>query len=114
EYEQLIGRLQYNLGRLSTGLTRMGLAVLGGGAPILSVLVGDEEHTLNAGNFLFEHGYYVQSVTLPAGPYPPGVPTIQVNPNHLPEPINGLLDAMAQLRKVIPLRGPEALPPLAA
>jgi 7-keto-8-aminopelargonate synthetase-like enzyme len=114
EYEQLVGRLQDNLGRLCAGLARMGLAVLGGRTPILSVLVGDEEHTLNAGNFLFEHGFYVQSVTFPAVPYHAGVLRIQVNANHLPESINGLLDAMARLRKVIPLPGPEALRPLAA
>jgi 7-keto-8-aminopelargonate synthetase-like enzyme len=114
EYEQLIGRLQDNLGRLSAGLTRMGLAVLGGRTPILSVLVGDEEDTLNAGNFLFENGYYVQSVTFPAVPYHAGVLRIQVNANHLPESVTGLLDAMDRLRKVIPLPGPEAMPRLAA
>jgi glycine C-acetyltransferase len=114
EYDQLIGRLQHNLGRLSAGLTRMGLTVLGGRTPILSVLVGDEEHTLNAGNFLFEHGYYVQSVTFPAVPYHAGVLRIQVNANHLPESIDGLLKAMAKLQKVIPLPGPEAMRRFAA
>ena len=42
--------------RLTTGLTALGLAVLGGQTPIISVLVGDEADTLRAGSFLFEHG----------------------------------------------------------
>jgi 7-keto-8-aminopelargonate synthetase-like enzyme len=73
------------------------------------VLVGDEEATLRAGHYLFEHGYYVQSVTFPAVPYHAGVLRIQVNANHLPESIDGLLDAFAGLQLVIPLPGPEVL-----
>jgi glycine C-acetyltransferase len=103
EYPLLIGRLQANVRRLVEGLTRMGLEVLGGQTPILSVLVGDEADTLNAGNFLFEHGYYVQSVTFPAVPYHAGVLRIQVNANHLPESIDALLDAVEALDHTIPL-----------
>ncbi len=103
EYETLIGRLQGNVRRLVNGLTRMGLEVLGGQTPIISVLVGDEADTLNAGNFLFESGFYVQSVTFPAVPYHAGVLRIQVNANHLPESIDGLLQAIAAMEKKIPL-----------
>ena len=80
----------------------MGLTVLGGQTPIISILVGDEEATLKAGNILFEKGYYVQSVTFPAVPYHAGVLRIQVNANHPPAAIAGLLGA---LRSVIPLLG---------
>src|SRR5262249_20740920 len=74
------------------------LVVLGGATPIVSVLVGDEADTLSAGDFLFRHGYYVQSVTFPAVPYHAGVLRIQVNANHLPESIDGLIDPIRQLR----------------
>src|SRR4051794_14439881 len=114
EYELLAARLHRNLRQLRAGLGSLGLAVLGGRTPILSVLVGGEEETLNAGNFLFENGYYVQSVTFPAVPYHAGVLRIQVNANHAPEAISGLLDALARLQRVIPLPGPEALSHLAA
>jgi glycine C-acetyltransferase len=110
EYDLLHARLQRNLKQLTTGAVRLGLAVLGGETPIISVLVGDEGDTLRAGSFLFERGYYVQSVTFPAVPYHAGVLRIQVNANHRPEAIDGLLGALAELRQVIPLPGPEALP----
>jgi 7-keto-8-aminopelargonate synthetase-like enzyme len=114
EYDTLMQRLRANLDRLTAGAERLGLAVLGGSTPIVSVLVGDEDHTLNAGHFLFRHGYYVQSVTFPAVPYRAGVLRIQVNANHLPESVEGLLDALAKLRHVIPLPCPESLSRMAA
>jgi 7-keto-8-aminopelargonate synthetase-like enzyme len=109
EYDLLIARLHRNRRRLAEGASRMGLAVLGGQTPIISVLVGDEEATLAAGNFLFERGYYVQSVTFPAVPYHAGVLRVQVNANHLMEQVQGLLDALCALHQVIPLPGPEEL-----
>jgi 7-keto-8-aminopelargonate synthetase-like enzyme len=101
EYDHLLGRLHRNLDRLTAGLQRLGLAVLGGKTPIISVLVGDECDTLTAGNFLFEQGFYVQSVTFPAVPYHSGVLRIQVNANHLPESIEALLDAIGRLQNII-------------
>jgi len=114
EYDLLAARLQRNIRHLSAGLLDMGLVVLGGQTPILSVLVGDEEDTLNAGNDLFERGYYVQSVTFPAVPYHAGVLRIQVNANHLSESIAGLLDAIGRLKQKIRLPGPESHPRQAA
>src|SRR5262249_61555985 len=87
----------------------LGLGVRGGEPPIVSILVGDEGATLNGGRFLFEAGYYVQSVTFPAVPYHGGVLRIQVNANHLTESIDGLLDALARLQRVIPMPRPDAL-----
>jgi 7-keto-8-aminopelargonate synthetase-like enzyme len=103
EYQVLIDRLHNNLGRLRRGLERLGLTVYGGQTPIVSVLVGDEEDTLTAGNLLFSDGYYVQSVTFPAVPYHAGVLRIQVNANHLPESVDGLVQAIERLRKQIPM-----------
>jgi 7-keto-8-aminopelargonate synthetase-like enzyme len=114
EYEALIRRLRSNCRRLTQGAAELGLVVLGGETPIISVLVGDESDTLNAGNLLFERGYYVQSVTFPAVPYHGGVLRMQVNANHRPESIDGLLDALAALKRVIPLPRPEEKTPRAA
>jgi 7-keto-8-aminopelargonate synthetase-like enzyme len=114
EYELLHARLERNLRQLTTGLRDLGLAVLGGRTPIISVLVGDEGDTLNAGMFLFERGYYVQSVAFPAVPYHAGILRIQINANHEIEAIKGLVRAFQALRKAIPLPGPEQLPRQAA
>jgi 7-keto-8-aminopelargonate synthetase-like enzyme len=103
EYDLLRGRLDRNVARLTDGLKALGLVVSGGVTPIISVLAGDEEVTLNSGQFLFEKGYYVQSVTFPAVPYHAGVLRIQVNANHRPESIAGLLDAMKALQGVVHL-----------
>jgi 7-keto-8-aminopelargonate synthetase-like enzyme len=109
EYELLSARLQRNVRRLTNGAVAQGLAVLGGQTPIISVLVGDEADTLRAGSFLFDRGYYVQSVCFPAVPYHAGVLRIQVNANHRLDSVDGLLDALAALRGVVTLPGPEAL-----
>lgn len=103
EYEQICGRLRKNLTHLADSATELGLVVLGGLTPIVSIQVGDEELTLQAGHMLFEEGYYVQSVTFPAVPYHQGVLRIQVNANHLPEQIDGLIEAFARLQNRLPL-----------
>ncbi len=106
EYEQLQTRLRGNLRRLADGANRLGLTVLGGEHPIISILVGEEEATFKAGHFLFEKGFYVQSVTFPAVPYHGGVLRVQVNANHTTESIDGLLSALTALQKsmVLPQR----------
>ncbi len=103
ECDMLLARLQRNLTRVAEGAKKLGLQVMGGDHPIISILVGDEEATFAAGHFLFEQGFYVQSVTFPAVPYHAGVLRIQVNSNHTPEAIDGLLQAFALLQKQMPL-----------
>ena len=99
EYEAIHGQLLRNLRQLTKGAADLGLVVLGGETPIVSILIGDEEVTLQAGRFLFEKGFYVQSVTFPAVPYHAGVLHIQVNANHEPAAVQGLLDALAALQR---------------
>ncbi len=114
EYDTLKAALQANLQRLTQGVQELNLAVLGGQTPIISVLVGDEKDTLQAGHFLFEQGYYVQSVTFPAVPYHAGVLRIQINANHEATAVDGLLAALRKLQRQVDLPGAEALAPLAA
>jgi glycine C-acetyltransferase len=109
EYDFLFARLQRNLKRLTDGAHRLGLAVFGGQSPIISILVGDEAATLNAGRYLFDAGYYVQSVLFPAVPYHAGVLRIQINANHAIESIDGLVNALESLTRVIPLPGADSL-----
>jgi glycine C-acetyltransferase len=99
EYEEIYGRLKGNLKHLTQGASDLGLVVLGGETPIVSVLIGDEDITLQAGRFLFEKGFYVQSVTFPAVPYHAGVLRIQVNANHQSAAIDGLVAGLAALQR---------------
>ena len=103
EYEQIQGKLQQNLKTLVEGAEDLGLIVLGGHTPIISILVEDEANCLRAGKFLFDKGYYVQSVAFPAVPYRAAVLRIQVNANHDIEQVKGLVGALAAVQKVIEL-----------
>jgi 7-keto-8-aminopelargonate synthetase-like enzyme len=107
EYDRLRTALDANVRRLVGGTDRLGLAVLGGLVPIVSVLVGEEEATLRAGRFLFDRGYYVQSVVFPAVPHGAGVLRMQVNANHSPQAIDGLLGALGELARTRALPGPD-------
>jgi 7-keto-8-aminopelargonate synthetase-like enzyme len=105
EYPRLRARLDAAIGRLSRGLSDLGLTVMGGAAPIVSILIGDESKTLEAGKFLFDRGYYVQSVLFPAVPYHAGVLRIQCNANHEDAAIDGLISAFGALARTMSLPG---------
>ena len=98
EYDRLIGRLRLLAQRLTDGLRSLGMNVLGGRSPIISITIGDIERTLEAGRWLFDRGYYVQSATYPAVPINAGLLRIQVNANHSAESIDGLLNALSDLK----------------
>jgi 7-keto-8-aminopelargonate synthetase-like enzyme len=108
EYVRLRAKLDANVRQLIVGAKEMGLGVIGGLVPIVSVLVGPEETTLRAGRFLFERGFYVQSVIFPAVPHGGGVLRIQVNANHDPAQVDGLLGALGELKRVLPMPEPDA------
>jgi 7-keto-8-aminopelargonate synthetase-like enzyme len=113
EYEALRARLDAAITRLTGGLVALGLAVMGGATPIVSVLIADESLTLKAGRFLFDRGYYVQSVLFPAVPYHAGVLRVQCNANHDDDAIDGLVDAFADLIESMPRLGSDLPTPAA-
>ncbi len=110
EYDALRTRLDAHIGRLARGLEALGLVVIGGATPIVSILVGDEARTLDAGKFLFDRGYYVQSVLFPAVPYHSGVLRVQCNANHEEAEVDGLLSAFADLARTMDLPRPKEPP----
>lgn len=99
EGDELIAELRALVDRLTSGLAELDLIVGGGVAPIVSVQVGDIEETFAAGKWLFDRGYYVQSATYPAVGITEGLIRIQVNANHPPAAIDGLIQAMADLKR---------------
>ena len=60
---------------------------------------------MEAGKWLFDRGFYVQSATFPAVPINSGLLRIQVNANHTFEAIDGLVEAMAGLKARFSLNG---------
>jgi 7-keto-8-aminopelargonate synthetase-like enzyme len=101
EYNLLRARLDRHIDRLARGLCGLDLVVMGGATPILSVLVGDEAETLKAGKFLFDCGFYVQSVLFPAVPYHGGVVRIQCNANHTEASVEELIRTFEALKQTI-------------
>ncbi len=105
EYSAIRTALDANVRRLVDGATQIGFSVMGGLVPIVSVMIGSEEATLRAGRFLFDAGYYVQSVVFPAVPHGAGVLRMQVNANHKPDAIDGLVGALGELIQTLPQQG---------
>jgi len=99
EYDRLLERLRSLMRRLIDGVRALGFTVLGGEAPIVSVVIGDIEQTLQAGRWLFDRGYYVQSATYPAVPLSSGLLRILVNANHSDQALDGLLAALAEMKE---------------
>lgn len=100
EYAQIIGRLRKNLDQFLAGACRIGFEVVGGLTPIVTLPIGDEDLTLFAGKFLFDRGFFVQSVIFPAVPYHAGVLRVQINANHEAAQIDGLLAALKALKAI--------------
>lgn len=103
EYDVIGSRLHSLIERFAKGAASMGLVVSGGQMPIVSILVRDGTRAMDAGRWLFDHGYYVQSVMYPAVPLFQALLRVQINANHTEEEIDGLLNALCEMRKVIPL-----------
>lgn len=100
EYESLKKRLNDNLERFVSGAKSLGFEVVGGLTPIVTMPIGDEDATLLAGKYLFDRGFYVQSVIFPAVPFRAGVLRVQINANHETEQINGLLTTLSELKNI--------------
>jgi 7-keto-8-aminopelargonate synthetase-like enzyme len=107
EGDALRARLCALTARLVAGIRALGLAVEGGGeSPIVSVRAGDIANVLQAGRWLFDRGFYVQSAHYPAVSPRGSLLRIQVNANHPDEAIDGLLGALADLRCAFALPRP--------
>ncbi len=114
EYDRLLAALRNRTRQLTAGLDALGLSYHGGGAAIVSVVVGDIEKTFAAGKSLFDRGFYVQSATYPAVPINGGLLRIQVNANHPTVAIDGLLNALGDVASEVKIPMRSRNQPLAA
>lgn len=104
EYPRLLERLRGLVSRLTAGVQSLGLSLQGGKGPIVSIVLGGANRAMAAGKWLFDRGYYVQSVAYPAVPLNYALLRILVNANHTPEAIDGLLGALADMAAAFGLR----------
>jgi 7-keto-8-aminopelargonate synthetase-like enzyme len=104
EGDALRGQLRERVTRLAEGVRSLGLAVHGSTeTPIVSIRIGEIATVLRAGRWLFDHGFYVQSAHYPAVSPRGSLLRIQVNANHPLEAIDGLLNALSDLKTVLEL-----------
>ncbi len=109
EGDALRARLRRLTARLVNGIRELGLAVEGGGeSPIVSVRAGAIANVRQAGRWLFDRGFHVQSAHYPAVSPRGSLLRIQVNANHPDEAIDALLNALADLRHAFALPRPLA------
>jgi 7-keto-8-aminopelargonate synthetase-like enzyme len=109
EGDALRSRLHALVGRLTEGIRALGLAVLGGDeSAIVAVIIGEFETAFEAGKWLFDRGFYVQSAHYPAVPINGALLRIQVNANHPPEAIDELLNALGDMKQALKLATPLA------
>lgn len=98
EHDEHLRRLRQMVAQLISGIRSLELTMCGGEAAIVGVTVGDIEQTFKAGKAMFDRGYYVQSATYPAVPIMGGLLRIQVNANHTPGDVAGLLKALSEVK----------------
>ncbi|HEX4609726.1 MAG TPA: aminotransferase class I/II-fold pyridoxal phosphate-dependent enzyme [Urbifossiella sp.] len=105
EGDALRATLGRNMARFCDAARGQGLPVLGGVGAIASVPVGDEAATLRAGRAAFDRGYYVQSVIFPAVPHHSGLLRVQINANHHPDEIDGLVGVLGDVVSRVAAQG---------
>ena len=91
-------RLREHWRRLRTGLSELGYRVLPGDTPIIPVLSGSPEQTMQLSQALFERGVFVHGVRPPT--VPPGTSRLRVVPmaSHSPDDISLALSVFQSVR----------------
>ncbi len=86
-----------NVRKMKQGFEELGLDVIDGGSPILSVVIGDEDTTLEFNKMLFEHGVFVNPVISPA--VPPGMGLLRTSymATHTDEDLDLILEAFKKV-----------------
>ena len=98
-------RLWAKVRHVKQGLEAMGLDVIDGGSPILSVVIGDDVTTLEFNKLLFEHGVFVNPVLPPAAP--PGMSLLRTSymATHTEEDLELILSAFKAVSEKLRILG---------
>ena len=98
-------RLWEKVAYMKRGLEALGLDVIDGGSPILSVVIGDEVTTLEFNKLLFENGVFVNPVLPPAAP--PGMSLLRTSymATHTQEDLDLILKAFKAVGEKLRIAG---------
>lgn len=98
-------RLWANVRRMKRGFQEMGLEVIDGGSPILSVVIGDEIPTMEFNRLLFEQGVFVNPVIPPAVPAGMSLLRTSYMATHTEEDLDLVLKAFRRVSEQLRILG---------
>lgn len=98
-------RLWANVRRMKRGFQEMGLEVIDGGSPILSVVIGDEIPTFEFNRLLFEQGVFVNPVVPPAVPAGMSLLRTSYMATHTDEDLDVVLKAFRRVSEQLRILG---------
>jgi len=103
--DALVGRLSENTARLRSGLTKIGLRILGENHPITPILVGDEDKAREFSRVLLEEGVYIGAICFPI--VPRGEARLRAQPSaaHLAADIDEAVAAIGRAARRVGLIG---------
>lgn len=90
-------RLWANVRRMKQGFQEMGLEVIDGGSPILSVVIGDDRATMEFNRLLFQEGVFVNPVIPPAVPQGKSLLRTSYMATHTDEDLDAVLKAFRRV-----------------
>ena len=90
---------------MKAGFQEMGLDVIDGGSPILSVVIGEDRPTFEFNRLLFEQGVFVNPVIPPAAP--PGMSLLRTSymATHTDEDLDAVLRAFRRVSEQLRILG---------
>lgn len=98
-------RLWNNVRYMRRGFKELGLEVIDGGSPILSVVIGDEVPTLEFNRLLFEQGVFVNPVIPPAVPVGTSLLRTSYMSTHTEEDLDLVLRAFRRVSEQLRILG---------
>lgn len=98
-------RLWANVRRMKAGFQEMGLEVIDGGSPILSVVIGEDRATMEFNRLLFLEGVFVNPVIPPAAPQGMSLLRTSYMATHTEEDLDAVLRAFRRVSEQLRILG---------
>ena len=90
-------KLWQNVALLRSGMDRLGFDTMGSQTPIVPVLIGDDDRTMDVWKGLWDEGIFTTPALPPSVPVGHSIIRTSVNANHTPEQLGRLLESFARV-----------------